>query len=154
MARAITPLLLLSLLLHFTLCISCRKLSQDPPTQPKATPADSSTSTEADVIIIGAGMAGITLARTLADNTTARVIVLEARERSGGRLHSIATPYGELLCAFHYELDKHSMYQLLHVPAPLQCHLSILNQEFYNALTMSSFTISIKTTFPNNPSIP
>lgn len=41
-------------------------------------------------------MAGISLGRALADNSTAKIIILEARDRSGGRLYSIDTPYGRL----------------------------------------------------------
>ena len=39
---------------------------------------------DADVIVIGAGLAGLTAARDLADGGR-RVIVLEARDRLGGR---------------------------------------------------------------------
>jgi monoamine oxidase len=42
----------------------------------------------ADVIVLGAGMAGVTAARALAEGG-ARVIVLEARDRVGGRVHTI-----------------------------------------------------------------
>lgn len=40
-----------------------------------------------DVIVIGAGMSGITAARLLAD-AGRRVVVLEARDRIGGRMHT------------------------------------------------------------------
>src|SRR5687768_12493909 len=44
-------------------------------------------SREADVIVVGAGMAGLAAARTLVEEGYS-VIVLEARERIGGRVHS------------------------------------------------------------------
>lgn len=47
-------------------------------------PAQAAT---ADVIIIGAGMAGLAAARKLADSGKS-VLVLEARERIGGRIHT------------------------------------------------------------------
>lgn len=68
-----------------TIDASCRQLFQ------AATPQNKS----ADVLIIGAGAAGVTAARHLADTTAASVIILEARNRTGGRLHSIDTPYGK-----------------------------------------------------------
>lgn len=42
----------------------------------------------ADVIVLGAGMAGLTAARALAGGG-AGVIVLEARQRTGGRVHTV-----------------------------------------------------------------
>ncbi len=48
-----------------------------------------------DVIVIGAGMSGATAARTLT-NAGARVVVLEARQRAGGRMHSIQTSAGRI----------------------------------------------------------
>lgn len=45
----------------------------------------------ADVIVIGAGMAGVTAARTLVDDYNATVIILEARDRTGGRLYAVNT---------------------------------------------------------------
>src|SRR5436190_23939678 len=41
-----------------------------------------------NVLIIGAGLAGLTAARKLA-GTGARVLVLEARDRAGGRVHTL-----------------------------------------------------------------
>lgn len=46
------------------------------------------TSTDADVLVIGAGMAGVTAGRALATGG-ARVIVLEAGDRIGGRVHTM-----------------------------------------------------------------
>src|SRR5271166_4253000 len=45
---------------------------------------------EVDVAVIGAGAAGIGAARRLAEAGTHRVLVLEARDRVGGRVHTIA----------------------------------------------------------------
>src|SRR5580692_4582503 len=43
---------------------------------------------DADVIVLGAGIAGLTSARTLAERGL-RVLVLEARDRVGGRVFSV-----------------------------------------------------------------
>jgi monoamine oxidase len=43
---------------------------------------------QADVVVLGAGMAGLTAARALADGG-ARVIVVEARDRIGGRVYTL-----------------------------------------------------------------
>src|SRR5438874_5968295 len=45
---------------------------------------------EADVAVIGAGAAGIGAARLLADNGSVSVLVLEALNRVGGRVHTVA----------------------------------------------------------------
>ncbi len=71
-------------------CIHARSLTHAPSLNTSA-----STSTSADVIIIGAGMAGISTARWIVDNTNYSAIVLEARDRSGGRLYSVPTAYGK-----------------------------------------------------------
>lgn len=47
----------------------------------------------ADVIIIGAGMAGVTAARELKERGISSII-LEARDRVGGRTYSVNTSYG------------------------------------------------------------
>src|ERR1700719_2545030 len=44
---------------------------------------------EGDVAVIGAGAAGIGAARRLADKGSVSVLVLEARDRVGGRVHTI-----------------------------------------------------------------
>jgi len=49
--------------------------------------------TPLDVIIIGAGLTGLTLARLLIDNGQS-VLVLEARDRVGGRIHTHTTSDG------------------------------------------------------------
>ncbi|HLW63703.1 MAG TPA: NAD(P)/FAD-dependent oxidoreductase [Gemmataceae bacterium] len=49
----------------------------------------------ADVLIIGAGAAGLAAARRLADEGP-RAIVLEARDRIGGRVHTLRQPGWEL----------------------------------------------------------
>jgi monoamine oxidase len=51
---------------------------------------------EVDVAVIGAGAAGIGAARRLLDKASVSVIVLEARDRVGGRVHTIE-PAGFLL---------------------------------------------------------
>ncbi|KAI8102694.1 hypothetical protein M9434_005492 [Picochlorum sp. BPE23] len=48
---------------------------------------------DADVIVIGAGMAGVTAARELSDAGIS-VIILEARDRVGGRTYSLNTSEG------------------------------------------------------------
>lgn len=58
------------------------------PAQPTA------TELSADVLVVGAGIAGVTAARNLSASG-ARVLVLEARERSGGRLLSVLTMHGD-----------------------------------------------------------
>src|SRR5215831_4224942 len=45
---------------------------------------------EVDVAVVGAGAAGIGAARRLLDSGTVSVLVLEARARIGGRVHTIA----------------------------------------------------------------
>jgi NAD(P)-binding Rossmann-like domain len=84
-------------------CVHARSLTQTPSPEALATNSAagtttstlSSASTSADVVIIGAGMAGITAARWIVDNTNYSAIILEARERSGGRLYSVPTAYGK-----------------------------------------------------------
>jgi len=94
-------LLLAALVAILNPCIHARSLAQTSSTEAEATNSDTATATapeattSADVIIIGAGMAGITTARWIKDNTDYSVIILEARERSGGRLYSIPTAYGK-----------------------------------------------------------
>ncbi len=51
---------------------------------------------EKRVVIIGAGAAGLTAARMLARKRVA-VQVLEARDRIGGRIHTVRSPIGNLL---------------------------------------------------------
>jgi monoamine oxidase len=46
------------------------------------------TDTEADFIVIGAGLSGLESARTLEENGL-RVTVLEGRQRIGGRLYTL-----------------------------------------------------------------
>jgi len=50
----------------------------------------------ADVIIVGAGLTGLTLARDLSEQGI-DFIVLEGRDRIGGRIHSIETPDGAVV---------------------------------------------------------
>src|SRR5208283_3878191 len=48
---------------------------------------------DADVVVIGAGAAGLAAARSLAGRSL-KVIVLEARDRIGGRVWSRSSPRG------------------------------------------------------------
>ncbi len=50
------------------------------------------------VVVVGAGLAGLRAAALLHDAGTP-VVVLEARGRPGGRVHTIRTPFAEGLCA-------------------------------------------------------
>jgi monoamine oxidase len=78
---AMRGLLLSALLVGACLAVQGRNLQAD---------------NNADVIIIGAGMAGITTSNTiLAKNPNVKLVILEARDRSGGRLVSQKTKYGE-----------------------------------------------------------
>ncbi|MDO9302615.1 MAG: FAD-dependent oxidoreductase [Anaerolineales bacterium] len=74
------------------IALSCGMIEtpHPPPTlEPVPAPTDISQadagSREADVLVLGAGIAGLAAARTLADNGWS-VIVLEARDRIGGRI--------------------------------------------------------------------
>ena len=61
-----------------------------------ALPATSfcATPERADVVVIGAGLAGLTAALTLADEG-AKVLVLEASEHVGGRTHTFSIELSE-----------------------------------------------------------
>jgi monoamine oxidase len=50
---------------------------------------------EADVVVIGAGIAGLAAARGIAD-AGLRVVLLEAAERVGGRIHTVRSVGGDL----------------------------------------------------------
>src|SRR5262249_45021348 len=67
----------------------------------------SSDSARRDVVVVGAGLAGLSCARDLA-NAGTDVLILEARERPGGRVHQLTTddgrvvqPGGEVIANFH-----------------------------------------------------
>lgn len=47
------------------------------------------------VIVVGAGLSGIAAARELTDKGVKDVVVLEARDRPGGRLYAVNTTAGE-----------------------------------------------------------
>lgn len=49
-----------------------------------------------DVIIVGAGLTGLILAKNLAEQGI-NFLVLEGRERVGGRIHSIKTQGGAVV---------------------------------------------------------
>ena len=59
----------------------------DAPEQQRAPGADAPAGRSADILVIGAGIAGLRAARVLVENGR-RVIVLEARDRLGGRIHT------------------------------------------------------------------
>src|SRR5947209_4714369 len=58
--------------------------------QPEQTPP-SDESSVTDVIILGAGVAGLAAARRVAA-AGRRVLILEARDRVGGRIHTLRPP--------------------------------------------------------------
>lgn len=70
--------------------LSLAACAQSPSTQipPESTPPDNY-----DVVVIGAGMSGLSAAKALTD-AGKRVIVVEARERSGGRMWTDSTTMG------------------------------------------------------------
>lgn len=51
---------------------------------------------DADILILGAGMAGLTAARALAERNL-RVLILEARDRVGGRVWSVRAASGDVV---------------------------------------------------------
>lgn len=55
--------------------------------------SENSPKRTADVLVLGAGMAGLAAARALAERGI-RPLVLEARDRVGGRIYSLQTGYG------------------------------------------------------------
>ncbi|HEY8309838.1 MAG TPA: FAD-dependent oxidoreductase, partial [Gemmatimonadaceae bacterium] len=57
------------------------------------TSLDDSSALTADVLVLGAGIAGLAAARALAEKGM-RPLVLEARDRVGGRIHSLQTSEG------------------------------------------------------------
>lgn len=60
-------------------------------TAPHAALDDDARDDRCDVVVVGAGAAGLAAARLLAD-AGRRVVVLEARDRIGGRIHTAAVP--------------------------------------------------------------
>ncbi|MEW6766785.1 MAG: NAD(P)/FAD-dependent oxidoreductase [Pseudomonadota bacterium] len=67
-----------------------------------------------DVAIIGGGAAGIAAARAL-ENSKLSVLILEARDRLGGRGHTIMTPAGipfDLGCGWLHSADENNFVQI------------------------------------------
>ncbi|KAG7674994.1 hypothetical protein KSW81_002503 [Nannochloris sp. 'desiccata'] len=122
-----------------------RSLAQASPYEAEATNGDTAPApadTSADVIIIGAGMAGITTARWIVDNTDYSVIILEARERSGGRLYSVPTAYGRIdrgAMWIHGGVPGNPLYDLA---VNLNASLSP-QQDYFSAATFTSDNIPI-----------
>lgn len=61
---------------------------------------------DAEVLILGAGVAGISAAKTLAENGMSDFLVIEANDRVGGRIRS------EMFEGVQVELGSHSLYQI------------------------------------------
>jgi monoamine oxidase len=68
--------------------------AQPAPGENSKLPAAVNSTAAPRVIIVGAGLAGVSAARELVDAGIKDVTVLEARSRPGGRLHSVKTPAG------------------------------------------------------------
>jgi hypothetical protein len=74
-----------------------KALAQQIPAKPApaaARPAAAVAGKPPKVIVVGAGLAGAAAARDLVDAGVKDVLVLEARNRPGGRLHSVQTKAG------------------------------------------------------------
>ncbi|EFN59192.1 hypothetical protein CHLNCDRAFT_50047 [Chlorella variabilis] len=88
-----------------------------------------------DVVVVGAGMAGIAAARTLAE-AGLRVLVLEGRDRAGGRLASIQVLGGFVDAGamwIHEGQPGNALYDLA-----LGMGLAVSPQQNYNSLTIYS----------------
>lgn len=46
-------------------------------------------SNQVEVIVVGAGTSGISAARYLQDNTNYKVVIVEANDRTGGRINTV-----------------------------------------------------------------
>ncbi len=88
------------------------------------------TAENVDVVVIGAGLAGLVAARQVAD-AGQRVVVLEARDRVGGRAYTVRTGItagqhwdlgGELISSDYHALERWC--EDLHVPLSAPVHLS------------------------------
>src|SRR5271169_1277728 len=63
---------------------------------------------DADVVVVGAGAAGLAAARRLGERGL-RALVLEARDRIGGRAHTVITATGypvDLGCGWLHSADR------------------------------------------------
>jgi NADPH-dependent 2,4-dienoyl-CoA reductase/sulfur reductase-like enzyme len=91
-----------AVVLFIALCCSSESFAQQtsakPPPAAAGSPARPAPAAVASkppkVIIVGAGLAGVAAARDLVDAGVKDVLVLEARNRPGGRLHSVKTKAG------------------------------------------------------------
>ena len=84
-----------------------------------------------DVVIVGAGTAGITALRTLTDAGRTNVVVLEANSRYGGRMNTVTVPgypYPvELGCSFVADSNYNPMIQLFN-----QANIALQAMDFSN----------------------
>lgn len=98
LARSLSALLAALLLLSAFLQLSHAQLQPAEATGARdpavSTETAATTAAAPRVVVVGAGLAGISAARALVDAGIKDVVILEGRGRPGGRLHSVETSAG------------------------------------------------------------